>query len=299
MSGLNILVAGGDGRLGRALRRTMWPSGVLVHFMSRAQLDVSCPNSVAAAFGAQSYGLVINAAAYTDVERAEEEVGAAFRVNACGPAVLAEAARHAGAKMIHVSTDFVFDGEGPHREEGVTAPCNVYGASKRAGELAVLSGLQDAVILRTAWLFDADGPNFVTSMLKRASAETVSAVTDEQGSPTAVGDLARAIVCLVESMLADGERRGGRIMHFANQGWATRYELAEAAFDVWAQCGQRTPRLLPVLAAEFAAKAKRPKDSRLDCDIFTQVTGLRSRPWRAALEEVVMAIARRERGAGS
>jgi len=299
MAELDILVAGGDGRLGRALRRAAWPEGVRVHCMSRARLDVASPESVNAVFGERSYALVVNAAAYTDVERAEEEVGAAFHVNAYGAALLADAARRSGAGLIHVSTDFVFNGDGPHLEGALTTPGTAYGASKRAGELAVLAGLHDAVILRTAWLFDADGSNFITNILKRASAEALSVVTDECGSPTAVRDLACAIVSLAEAMLGGGGRPHGRIMHFANHGWATRYELAQAAFGVWARLGLRTPRLLPVSAAEFPTRAARPKDSRLGGDVFMQETGFQVRPWREALEEVVMEIAQRDGGAGA
>ncbi|MGH6978913.1 MAG: sugar nucleotide-binding protein, partial [Brevundimonas sp.] len=131
------------------------------------------------------------------------------------------------------------------------------------------------------------------------SAETVSVVTDERGSPTAVRDLARAIVHLAASELDDVTRREGRIMHFANQGWATRYELAEAIFEIWTNCGQQAPRLLPVTAADFSTKASRPKDSRLGGDLFARATGLQPRPWREALEEVVKEIAQREGGAGA
>lgn len=299
MSIRNVLITGADGQLGRALTRAIWPAGLQVHAKGREALDVANLESVGAAFGGRRYDLVINAAAYTDVDRAEDEIGAAFRVNAYGPALLADAARRCGARLIHVSTDFVFNGEGPHPEAGATAPGSVYGASKRAGEMAVLSGVPNAVVLRTAWLFDADGSNFVTKMLRRASAETVSVVTDERGSPTAVRDLARAIVHLAASELDDVTRREGRIMHFANQGWATRYELAEAIFEIWTNCGQQAPRLLPVTAADFSTKASRPKDSRLGGDLFARATGLQPRPWREALEEVVKEIAQREGGAGA
>nr|WP_312162078.1 dTDP-4-dehydrorhamnose reductase [Brevundimonas diminuta] len=288
----DILITGGGGQLGRALARAAWPEGVRIHALDRSALDVTCAESVGRIMAQRRWALVINAAAFTDVEGAEDAPVQAFRVNALAPAVLAQAARAAGAPLIHVSTDFVFGGPGPHAETAAPDPLNVYGASKRAGELAVLSATPDALVVRTAWLFDSEGRNFVGKLLARAAEPQLDVVTDEVGSPTAARDLAEALVRLTLLRLEQGAFGPERVLHVANDGWASRYEMAQAVFEAWtARTGRPAPRLRPVSAAVFPSKARRPGDSRLSCEVFARVAGRRPRSWRAATQEVVREIA--------
>lgn len=284
----HILVTGGEGQLGRALSRAAWPDGIQVHAVSRSECDVCRLENVSRLLDERPWAAVINAAAFTDVEGAEDAPAQAFQVNALGPAVLAQATRAAAVPLIHVSTDFVFGDPGPHEETARTQPLNVYGASKRAGELAVLAAASDAVVVRTAWLFDAEGRNFVTRILDRAGDEQLDIVSDEVGSPTAAADLAQGLLRLVAVRLQTGGFSEASVLHFANEGSASRYELAQAVFDAWAgDAGTATPRLRAVSAAAFAAKARRPSDSRLSCEVFARVAGYRARHWREAVQEVV------------
>lgn len=259
-----------------------------IHALSRSECDVCSLESVDLVLSQRPWAAVINAAAFTDVEGAEDAPAQAFQINALGPAVLAQAVQAARVPLVHVSTDFVFSGVGPHDETARTQPLNVYGASKRAGELAVLASAPDAVVVRTAWLFDAQGRNFVTRILERAGDQQLDIVSDEIGSPTAAADLSEGLLRLVAVRLQTGDFGQTSILHFANEGWASRYELAEAVFAAWSDgAGLSAPRLRAVSAAAFAAKARRPSDSRLNCEAFARVAGYRPRHWREAVQEVV------------
>lgn len=284
----DILVTGGEGQLGRALSRAAPSAGLRVHVVSRTECDVCSLDSVGRILDQRPWAAVINAAAFTDVEGAEDVPAQAFRINALGPAVLAQATRAAGVPMIHVSTDFVFSGPGPHEETARTQPLNVYGASKRAGELAVLAATSDAVVVRTAWLFDAEGRNFVTRILDRVGDDQLDIVSDEVGSPTAANDLAEGLLRLIAVRLQTGGFGAEPILHFVNEGSASRHELAQAVFAAWAAGAETsTPRLRAVPAAAFASKARRPSDSRMTGEVFARVAGYRPRHWREAVQEVV------------
>lgn len=246
--------------LGHALQRVLRNSGFDVEAFDKHGLDITDAAAVQRVvhdFALQGAGAVINAAAYTDVEGAEDDAEAAYLVNAAGPRVLAEAARDAGLPFVHVSTDFVFDGtkDGPYTEDDEPRPLSVYGASKLAGERAVSECYPEALIVRTAWVYGPNGRSFPAKILEFArTRKCLKVVADEYGSPTYTMDLAEGIRRLI-----DADARG--LYHLAGSGRCSRYTLAEETLALaGVQC-----ELVPVRAVEFLSKAQRPRNSALDC----------------------------------
>lgn len=275
-------MTGAGGQVGRALSKAAWPQGIEACFLTRAALDITCAQSVKAALDQNRPDLIINAAAYTDVAKAEIEPSAAYLVNAVGPALLAEQARLRDCALIHISTDFVFSGQGPHAEDEAPAPLNVYGASKYAGEQAVLLAHQRSVVVRTAWVFDAQGPNFVTKLLAQQQADLIKVVDDEIGSPTSAEEVATGLIHLTHHLLTKS-LEGNRILHLVNQGYASRYEMAQAIIDHQARRGELWPPLVPVSASSFPSNVKRPQDSRLASTRLSNLLTWQPKPWREAL----------------
>ncbi len=287
---VHVLIAGGHGQLGLALARAAWPEGVVLHRPSRADLDLSDETALARLFAATPFAAVINAAAFTAVDAAEARAGDVFLANALIPARLAEAARRAAVPLVHVSTDCVFDGrlDRPYAEDDATAPISVYGASKRAGELAVLSAHARAVVVRTAWVFSARGRNFVRTILEAASGRPeLTVVGDVVGSPTSADDLAQALVALTLAMIADPKAPTG-IFHCVNAGQASWADLASEALRM---AGSGTT-VIPIAAAERPAAAARPANSRLSCEKLARAHGIAMRDWRVALADVVAELKR-------
>lgn len=276
------LIAGSGGMLGTALQRVLAHANARFVAPSEREFDITDPAAVALTLATfveslvpGQTGVLVNAAAYTNVERAEDDEATAYRVNEHGARVLADAARETGLRFVHVSTDFVFDGtkRGAYAETDVTNPLSVYGASKLAGELAVAETYPDAIIARTAWVFGPGGANFPTKILAAAVTRTsLSVVTDEVGSPTYTLDLARALVAL-ESAGASG------LFHLAGSGSCSRFELAR---DVLALAGVTGVTLEPVTSDAFPTKAARPLNSVLDCSKAAAL-GVTMPPWRDAL----------------
>jgi len=282
------LIAGAGGMLGTALVRACGERGLRCEAPPEAGFDITDTaevGDVAGAFvaslGPGERGVLVNAAAYTNVERAEDDPETAYRVNEGGARILAEAARAAGLGFVHVSTDFVFDGAktGPYTEDDELNPLSVYGASKLAGERAVVAADPDALIVRTAWVFGENGVNFPTKILGFArERDELAVVTDEAGSPTYTLDLARGILELVEAG-ATG------IFHLAGSGSCTRFELAA---EVLCLSGL-TRRLVPVTADAFPSKAPRPANSVLDCSKAAAV-GVTMPEWRDALRRYIAGL---------
>jgi dTDP-4-dehydrorhamnose reductase len=257
-----ILITGGDGQLGTALRETA-PDAVRLLTPGRAELDLLRPNSVDAVVRTARPEIVINTAAYTDVERAESEASQAHAVNAEGATAVAAAAARAGARMIHISTDFVFDGRmsRPYRPTDPTAPLSVYGASKLAGEQGVTacSGGR-ALIVRTAWLYGMGGTNFVTTMLRRMRSGAVRVVADQVGSPTWSRSLAAAIWSAVERPALCG------LHHWADAGVASWYDFAMAIQEEALALGllEQPVSIDPIRTEDYPTEARRPSYSVLD-----------------------------------
>lgn len=289
VSGPTILVTGGNGQVGRELLRQPWPAGVTLLAPTRGELDLACGDSISAWFASREVHCIINPAAYTAVDLAEDNVGAAFRANAQGPAWLADIARERDIPLLHVSTDYVFDGalDRPYREEDPVAPLGVYGASKLAGELAVRAGAPRHVIVRTAWVISAHRNNFLKTMLRLAAERPeLRVVADQLGCPTSAGDIAEALKTIALIHFADHAAPTGTY-HFVNSGSATWHGLAEAVMSAnHAQGGPAVP-VSPISSADFPTRARRPSNSRLDTAKIHSDFGIAPRPWQDVVEQIV------------
>ncbi|WP_029008287.1 dTDP-4-dehydrorhamnose reductase [Azospirillum halopraeferens] len=285
-----ILVIGAQGQVARELARAVLPPGFALHTVGRPGLDVSDRAAVRECVLGSGAAAVVNAAAYTAVDRAESEPEMAFAVNAAGPGHLAAATAEAGLPLIHLSTDYVFDGtrQGPYREDDPVAPLGVYGASKEAGERAVREGNPHHVILRTAWVHSPFGANFVRTMLRLgAERDELRVVADQRGCPTAAGDLAAAIVEIVRQLVADRRDDAWGTYHLAGTGETTWHGFAEAIFARAAPRLGRHPVVHAITTAEYPTPARRPANSVLDCALAGRRFGVALRPWPEALAAVV------------
>lgn len=296
-----ILVTGGSGQLAQALAAAAGSRALRV--VGRPEWDFDRLATLPALLAAARPGLVINAAAYTAVDRAESDAAAAWRANRDGPAVLAAYCAGAGIPLIHVSTDFVFDGSkgAPYTEADATNPTSVYGASKLAGEQAVLAVCRQAIVLRTSWVYAATGRNFVLTMLNLAATrDRLRVVADQQGCPTVAADLAAAILGIADRIAANGWHDSYRgVFHAAGSGATTWHGLASAAIARAAVHGHKQPPIDAIATAEYPTPARRPADSRLDCTRLCQVFGLRLPPWEDALDRTIAAIFATKPAAGA
>jgi dTDP-4-dehydrorhamnose reductase len=288
-----ILVTGGTGQLARALARAAGERRLAV--VGRPEFDFDRPETLLGPLAAAAPVLVVNAAAYTAVDKAESDADAAYRANRDGPAVLARWCAEAAVPLIHVSTDYVFDGlkGAPYVEDDPTNPTGVYGASKLAGEQAVLAAGGRALVLRTSWVYAARGKNFVLTMLNAArKTDHLRVVADQVGCPTAAPDLAAAILAIADRVLAGGwDDAWNGIYHACGSGATSWYGLASAAFEAAAERGPRPPTLTPIATADWPTPARRPPDSRLDCGKLDRVFGVRLPEWRVGLSRVVECVA--------
>ncbi len=287
-----ILVTGGSGQLASALA-----GGADVIVVGRPGFDFDRPETIATAFAAAPR-LVVNAAAWTAVDAAETAPEAAARANCDGPAALAALCAGAGIPLIHVSTDYVFDGAkgAPYVETDPPCPTGVYGRTKLAGEQAVLAACPRVIVLRTAWVYAATGKNFVRTMLAAArKTSRLRVVADQRGCPTAAADLARAIVA-ISARLDDGGWRDefAGIFHAAASGETTWHGLACAVFASAARYGHPVPEVAPIATADWPTPAQRPADSRLDCGRLARVFDVRLPPWRESLDRTIDEIFARD-----
>jgi dTDP-4-dehydrorhamnose reductase len=287
---VKALVTGAGGQLARAWRAAA-PEGWTVAGLSRAELDIADPDAVETAIAAHAPDLILNAAAYTAVDRAESEPELAFAANRDGAANLAAAARGVGARLIHLSTDFVFDGRGqrPYRPGDATGPLGVYGASKLAGEEAAAEADPGALIVRTAWVYGPDGSNFLTTMLRLMAARGEVAVVDDQvGAPTSTLSLAEALWGLAKT-----DARG--VMHFTNTGTASWCAFARAIAEeaLTARVLARPASVRAIATADYPTKARRPAFSVLDCSAAYAALGRPAPHWRDALRQVLGRMTRR------
>jgi dTDP-4-dehydrorhamnose reductase len=285
-----VLVVGRSGQVAQALVAAAWPSRVRLEARGRESLDLRNQGDVTGAIAGGSWALVINAAAYTQVDRAEDEPDEASAVNCEGPRFLARACAKSRIPLIHLSTDYVFDGRKtrPYDEVDVANPLSVYGASKAHGESAVRSELEDHVIIRTSWVFSAIGHNFVRSMLRLgAERSELRVIHDQRGCPSPAQDIADAIVC-VASALLEGKRDGFGIFHFAGSEPTTWYGFAKEIFRQASTRGYAPiPRLTPIAAAQFPTRARRPANSILGTTRIRSVYHIAPRPWARGLSETL------------
>jgi dTDP-4-dehydrorhamnose reductase len=287
-----LLILGHSGQLATELRNLAWPDAWQVTSAGRATLDIADGAALESLIAELRPSVIVNAAAYTAVDRAESEPEEAWRLNALVPGILARLAREHGSRFVHVSTDYVFDGSligRGYREDDPTGPVSVYGASKLAGEAAILAEGGNSLILRTAWVYSPHGQNFVKTMMRLAAERpVVSVVADQRGCPTAAGDIAEAIRTLL-----DTEARG--ILHFVGGGETTWHGFAAAIFERLAPYGLRVPELRAISTPEYPTPARRPANSVLDCGRFEQLTGQARRPWPEALARCIAALVAADR----
>ena len=285
---MKILVFGAGGQIGREVCRVAWPPWYAILPLDRKAVDITKSAAVSAVLDREAPDLAINLAAYTAVDRAESEPEAAWAANCAGAAHIAAACDESATPLIHLSTDYVFDGRktGPYREEDAVGPLGVYGRGKEAGERAVRAAVARHVILRTAWVFGAYGANFVKTMLRLAAERPVlRVVADQRGCPTAATDIAAALM-VIAGHIERGEAKWGTY-HFVGAGAASWHGFAQAIFDLAApQLGAR-PQVEPITTDQYPTPARRPMNSVLDCRKIAEAFGISSPPWRTALASVI------------
>jgi dTDP-4-dehydrorhamnose reductase len=283
-----ILVAGKSGQLARCLLDSIVLRNVPIVAVGRPELDLENGEGIDRAMAAVEPSAIVNAAAYTAVDRAEAEPEHAFAVNCDGAMLLAAGAARRGIPFIQISTDYVFDGSkrSPYREDDVPAPQNVYGSSKLAGETAVLKAYPGAAVIRTSWVYSPYGNNFVRTMLRLSDTQpVVRIVEDQRGTPTSAADLAVAILAIVERLQSANGYDDAGIYHLAGDGETSWHGFAAAIFGSLARRGRRVPTLQAITTAEYPTPARRPKNSCLDSSRAERVFGVRLPPWRSSLEE--------------
>jgi dTDP-4-dehydrorhamnose reductase len=284
---IRIAVTGKHGQVARALTEARPFLDALIIPLGRPELDLEAPETIERALAVVAPDIVVNAAAYTAVDQAERESAIASVVNGTGAGAVAEAACVLGVPVIHLSTDYVFDGKktSAYLEEDMVAPSGAYGASKFSGEQAVAAANGEHVILRTAWVYAPFGKNFVRTMLALAqSRDEVRVVCDQHGCPTYAPDIAVAIIRIARNVLknrSDPLLRG--IFHLAGTGEASWASFAAAIFDFLAKKGLRKPVLTPITSAEYPTPAQRPANSRLNCAKLARFHGIELPPWRDSL----------------
>ena len=286
---IDILILGATGQVGTELMRQAWPPQIKLHAPGRRELDFANENALDEIVASRRWACVINTAAYTAVDNAETEVGSAWRTNALAPAVLAAATAKSQTPIVHISTDYVFDGESgkPYRPEDPIRPKSVYGASKAGGEYAVRTANPRHVIIRTAWVFSQHRSNFVKTMLRLAAEREVLRVVDDQhGCPTSAADLASALMNICQRLLDDLTGPWGTY-HFANAGQTTWCGLAREVMAGAQKRGARTVPVEAIATADFRTKAARPANSALATDSLVRDYAIRPRPWQHALEDVL------------
>ena len=289
---MKILVIGSNGQLGRELVSIGGESGLEMAGLDLPVIDITDRGQIRQALKKYKPEIVINAAAYTDVEKAEDEPKAAFLINSQAPALLAEECGKTGAPLIHISTDFVFDGakKFPYIESDDARPLSVYGSSKLEGEKKIAERLENYLIFRTSWLYGTHGNNFVKTMLKIASRkESINVVSDQRGSPTCASDLAAALLSASIRIAGDAHDIEWGIYHYCGLGITTWEKFAGQIYEVAKDLKilSKTPAVVPVSASEYPAKAKRPLFSALDCAKIKKNFGIKPLPWRKSLRKTL------------
>jgi dTDP-4-dehydrorhamnose reductase len=287
---VRIAVTGRDGQVVRSLVERA-PGGIEVVPLGRPALDLAgSAETICSAIEASHPDIVVSAAAYTQVDKAESEPDLAYVVNEGGARAVARAARALGVPLIHLSTDYVFDGakQSPYVESDATGPTGVYGGSKLAGEQAVLEEHGNSVVLRTAWVYSPFGTNFVKTMLRLAGdRDELGVVFDQRGNPTSALDIADGILLVAANLRTsnDGAYRG--TFHMTGSGEASWAEFAEAIFAASAEAGGPAAKVRHITTADYPTAAKRPANSRLDSSKLKRTHGVSLPDWRPSMKEVV------------
>ncbi len=290
---MNIIITGANGQLGRELVRQAKSTNFEVHPFDHQQLDITDENRIKQVLASLSPAVVMNAAAYTNVDRAEDEPDRAYAVNADGPAYLARYCADHRHVLIHISTDYVFDGtaDRPYQESDPIAPLGIYGQSKAKGEAAIRSALPEHIIVRTSWLYSVYGHNFVKTILKLAAAKkALKVVADQQGSPTSAADLAAAILIIARKMGA-AEKLTWGTYHYCGAGITTWHGLANKIIELATPYTPLQIRQAEAIStADWPTRAPRPLYSALDCTRLKVEFGIDTPPWQQSLQDTIERI---------
>ncbi|MGS0691933.1 dTDP-4-dehydrorhamnose reductase [Shewanella sp. 30m-9] len=285
---MKVLITGSNGQVGHSLLRQLsLRDDIELFALNRNELDISSQTQVNEVISRLLPDVVINAAAYTAVDRAESDSEQCFAINRDGAKYLAQASESIGALLLHISTDYVFDGAKatPYIESDNTNPKTVYGQSKLAGEEAIAKHCQHYAVLRTAWVFAEHGNNFVKTMLKLAENHPeLNIVADQHGGPTFAGDIAAALVIMMDTMLLQNKNLSG-IYHFSGMPYTTWHDFADAIFNIAeVQRIIKRPVLNSITSAQYPTPAPRPANSRLNCQHIEQVFSIKPSNWKDALK---------------
>lgn len=287
---MKVALVGLNGQLAQSLQNAPCPASIEIEPIGRPDIDLAAPGTIAPALSGQGFDCVVNAAAYTAVDKAESEPDLATAINATAPGVLADRCNEAGVPLVHVSTDYVFDGtkDAPYIEADPVAPLGVYGQSKLAGEQAIAAALPEHVILRTAWLFSPYGDNFVKTMLRLAGdRDSLNVITDQQGCPTYAPHLADGIVRILERIATARDDVQWGVYHAAGQGETTWCDLSRAVFEESARHGGPTATVTGIITAEYPTPAKRPANSRLNSSRLGEAFGVTLPHWQEGVRACV------------
>jgi dTDP-4-dehydrorhamnose reductase len=289
---VRIAATGVTGQVVQSLVERGMAGGHVVLPIGRPHIDLASGDAgaIRAALAVAAPDVIVSAAAYTAVDRAEAEPDLAYAINAAGAGHVAEAAAALGVPLVHLSTDYVFSGEGERawREDDPTSPTGVYGASKLAGEAAVLAACPNSAVLRTAWVYSPFGANFVRTMLRLAETrDEVGVVADQFGNPTSALDIADGVLAVAANLLTDDSAAKRGLFHMAGSGEASWARFAEAIFAASAARGGPWARARAITTAEYPTPARRPANSRLDCTRLEQVHGIRLPLWQDSLDMVI------------
>lgn len=291
---MRLLVLGHGGQIARALQALGPGAGMTMVALGRPTLDLAKPDTIVSAIADHRPDIVVNAAAYTAVDAAEDHAQEAFAINAEGAGVAAEIANRRDIPFIHLSTDYVFDGTKPsaYREDDPANPLGLYGASKLAGERAVAAANPRHVILRTSWVYDASGKNFLRTMLRLARQQPVLRVVDDQiGAPTFAEDAATAVLSVAHAVARNAPQKAWSLFHMASAGETSWCGFAREIFVQSRLLGGPSAEVQPITTADYPTKAKRPENSRLDCAKLAAVYGIRLPDWRDGVMRCVRELA--------
>ena len=293
---LRIVVTGREGQVARALaERCADQEEIRLVHAERPDFDMADPERLADKIAALAPDIVVNAAAYTAVDQAESEPDLAMAINATAAGEVARGARLAGAPVVHISTDYVFDGSlgRPYRETDPVSPLGVYGRTKLAGEKAVAAANPRHLVMRTSWVYSPFGRNFVKTMLRLAETrDEIGVVADQVGNPTSAFVIADGALAAIRSGRLQQPERPGGIYHLSGTGSASWYEVAQAVFERHSAAGKRVPLVKAITTAEYPTPARRPADSRLDTALAEKTFGYRAPDWRVSLAETMRALER-------